>query len=660
MKKILSILFCVLFIFSALAVSVSASATDSAIAFDDTSVEEDLSTIYYNVNLVFPSNPLLEDLYLINLTEYGYDATEGVGKDYALYLYLYNPSGKFVTSGLNMVQFATSWKVDSRGNLVGSNYKKYSLTLLDENDDNTLLKFRVNDADEKIFLKTKDGKRRYDISGIELAHSNYEFEEYSVGYSYVFSGYMKGYSNGSIDKSTLYCQRDSFFTLELDVHQVSYLTGDSAKGPGYSNQINSVYFSIPADIEKKHGSLYDIKYEYYHYFLNPIVVTDNQESFDILLADRGKLVDSKSWPYAIYNAERSTSLSGIVDFEMKFSYGKQYKDIFLSRYYWYDSCKILDCLTTVFYKSDLEKDSEGLLLATAEELLQYMQDYNLSYHTGTVLNKYSADLFDLEKSKGYFCNTVNVDEVFSLSSYDDAYGNSLQRLLDYGFFYTGADHDVSIVDAKYIEEVTRSKLNASDFEKSMLMQEYYKDDLCAYYDAALLKGEKTYVLRYAFSDNYFSADLGSDDISGDFLMAEGNAYLNFDIIQMTFKNSDGVATVIPVSSAPSDGVFDVIDTTPNKDTFGEWWGEIWKVLRIILLVIGILILIFLCLNLIPPVNDFFRSLFKRDDKPKPTQDPPAHKKTRSVSQSNSSRTRNRSRTSSSAFKHKNNYRRKKK
>lgn len=660
MKKILSILFCVLFIFSALAVSVSASATNSATVFDETSVEEDLSTIYYNLDLAFPSNPLLEDLYLINVTEYGYDESKGVGKDYALYLYLYNPSGKFVTNGLNMVQFATSWKVDSRGNLVGSNYQKYSLTLLDENDDNTLIKFRVDGANEKIFLKYKDGKRRYDISGIELAHSNYDFEEYSVGYSYVFSGYMKGYSKKSSEKSTLHCQRDSSLTLELDVHQVSYLTGDSAKGAGYSNQINSVYFSIPADIEKRYGSLYNIKYEYYHYFLNPIIVTDNQESFDILLADRGKLVDPKKWPYAIYNSEMSINLNGGMDFEMKFSYGKRYQNIFRTAYYWYDSCKILDCLTTVFYKSDLEKDSEGLLLATAEELLQYMQDYDLSYHTGTVLNKYSADLFDLEKSKGYICNTVNVDDVFSLSSYDDAYGNSLQRFGDYGFFYTGADHDVSIVDAKYIEEVTSAKLGALNFEKSLLIQEYYKDDLCAYYNAALLKGKKTYILRYAYSDNYYSTDLGSDEISGDFLMAEGNAYLNFDIIQMTFKNSDGVATVIPVSSAPSDGVFDVIDTTPNKDTCGEWWREIWKTLRVTLLVIAILVLIFLCLNLIPSVNDFFRSLFKRNDKPKPTQDSPARKKTKSASRSNASRTRNNSQTSSPTFKHKNSYRRKKK
>ena len=632
MKKILSILFCVLFIFSALAVSVSASATDLAIAFDDTSVEEDLSTIYYNVDLVFPSNPLLEDLYLINVTEYGYDESNGAGKDYALYLYLYNPSGKFVTSGLNMVQFATSWKVDSRGNLVGFNYKKYSLTLLDESDDNTLLKFRVNDAGEKIFLKTKDGKRRYDISGIELAHSNYEFAEYSVGYSYVFSGYMKGYSNGSIDKSTLYCQRNSFFTLELDVHQVSYLTGDSAKGPGYSNQINSVYFSIPADIEKKHGSLYDIKYEYYHCFLNPIIVTDNEESYQTLMSDRGKITDS-SWDYNITSSYYNpyTSYPTVC---VDFLYGKRWKSNLLCGYS-YKNCQYLNPLTMVFYNPDLDKDSEGAVLVKDEDLLQYMREYDLSYYFGTLLN-YSADLFNLSKSKGYFCNTVNVDEMFSLSSYDDAYGNSLKRLWDYGFFYTGEDHDVSIIDAKYIEEVTESKLVSSNFEQSLLIQDRYKTDLLEFYNSSLLKGEKTYILRYAFADNYFSRDLEGEGIEGDFLMAEGNAYLNFDIIQMTFKNSDGVATVIPVSSAPSDGVFDVIDTTPNKDTFGEWWGEIWKVLRIILLVIGILVLTFLCLNLIPSVNDFFRSLFKREAKSKPALDQIPFKKKTSIKQGKSS------------------------
>ncbi|MBR4032626.1 MAG: hypothetical protein IKJ07_07835 [Clostridia bacterium] len=639
MKKILSIFFCIVFVFSAFAVSVSALSTNTSTAYDETSVEDDLNTIFHNVEQIFSLDASLDELSLVNITEYGYDELKGIGRDYALYLYLYNPSGKDVTDGLNKVQFATSWKIDARGNLVGANYEKFDLIVLDSNETNTLIKCRVSGANEKIMFLTQDDKRRYDISGIELARTPYDYEEYSVGYSYIFSGYMKGFSKESSEKSTLHCQRDSFLTLDLDVHQVSYLTGDSAKGAGYSNQINSVYFSIPANIEKKYGSLYDIKYEYYHYFLSPVIVTNNYKSYQTLLADRGQIVDD-SWRYNISNYDLIPgsffeSLTRI----FYFSYGKQFTSSIGSTCI-YKDCKILDCLTTVFYKSDLEKESEGLLLATSEELLQYIQDYDLSYHRGTVLKRYSADLFDLKKSKGYICNTVTVDDAFSLDSYDDAYGNKLQRFLDYGFLYTGSDHDVSVVDAKYIEEVTNSKLFASNFEELMLIQNCYKDDLDDFYKAALSEGEKTYVLRYAFSDDYYSLDLVGSRIDGDFLMAEGNIYLNFDIIQMTFMNSEGVRTVIPVSSAPLDGAPDIFDTSPDRDTFEEKTEELLpsflNVIKKILIVFVILIIIVICIFATPSIIDFFRELFKRNGKSKSTQNQSSTKKKTKYKQGSSS------------------------
>ena len=130
MKKILSIFFCVVFVFSFLAVSVSALSENTATVCDETSVEDDLNTIFHNVEQIFPLDSSLEELSLINVTEYGYDESKGIGKDYALYLYLYNPSGKDVIDGLNKVQFATSWKIDARGNLVGANYKKFDLIMV--------------------------------------------------------------------------------------------------------------------------------------------------------------------------------------------------------------------------------------------------------------------------------------------------------------------------------------------------------------------------------------------------------------------------------------------------------------------------------------------------------------------------------------------------
>ena len=108
---------------------------DKSIASSD--VLSDLEKMYFDGKkfdkLFYPRIPGADYVLLLNFFEYGYNATSS--KDYGLYLYIYNPSGKFISdSSKNKIQLSVS-QLDY--------YYKYSLDLVSRSEDNLFLKFKV-------------------------------------------------------------------------------------------------------------------------------------------------------------------------------------------------------------------------------------------------------------------------------------------------------------------------------------------------------------------------------------------------------------------------------------------------------------------------------------------------------------------------------------
>ena len=79
------------------------------------------------------------------------------------------------------------------------------------------------------------------------------------------------------------------------------------------------------------------------------------------------------------------------------------------------------------------------------------------------------------------------------------------------------------------------------------------------------KNTSTYILRYAWSDDYYCNDMTAFGLDGKFLVAEETVYLDFKIISLTFKGEDEKITVIPVVSDPTDGFAGIQDTRPNQN-----------------------------------------------------------------------------------------------
>ena len=604
MKKIFCILFSVLIVMTTLLpLSVSADNTVLVRNIDKTEVEDDLLSLYPNLSERFPVDENDNNIYLIYFAEYGYTYDHGVASSsYNLYLYIYNPSRKSLLSDLNKIQFATKWSRAKNGQITAAEYEKFDLKLLKQSGlgTGTIFKYKVV-FDKADFVYVQNGSRRYDISGIELQHNAGDVNDYDIGTSYTFTGYGKGLSNESRDKSTLACLCDQFTTISVDVHQVSYLTGNSSLDVGYSNQINSVYFSLPKEIEKKYGGLYSIKYEYNHYYTSPIIVTDNKESYNTLMSTIGQFVDKSNWPYHIYNGESFSDTY----YYCYFNYGYEEGS---TPFYRNEYELSPDFLTTLFLNTNYEREWEfGDVLVEASELEAYFKQYNSSYYTGKVLG-YSADLFDLDKSKGYVVETKNINDVFSLEGFlhDENIFNYFSKWLNYGF---GNNDDYKdIENIKYIEDISGNDLTL-DFEKNLLVDDIYKSDMLSFYNDAMCNDENVYLLRYAYSPDYYSLVCKGSNIEGQFLMAQGNVYLNFDIIQFSFRDKLGNETIIPCVSDPTTGSFNVTDTDPDrtiidliediKDGKGaedpEWQKFVFMVVSLIIVIVLIAAFVLACI-----------------------------------------------------------------
>lgn len=116
-------------------------------------------------------------------------------------------------------------------------------------------KFKVIDhksADGKtIAERVNSNERRYDISGVELlTKGESNATEYTVGGTYTFTGYAKGYGADVEAESNLICSVRNLETVRLDlsgkddgIDKRTYWRSDSSSvGAHHQNQINSVFF----------------------------------------------------------------------------------------------------------------------------------------------------------------------------------------------------------------------------------------------------------------------------------------------------------------------------------------------------------------------------------------------------------------------------------
>ena len=533
------------------------TAAYAATSFDNVNVMEDLAgstidgVVFDTANYPYLENGMPKVIYFAEYC-YGYKAEQK--DDYALYVYLYNPSGKEIKRDKNTIQIATGYNGDSP-----VRYDKFSLTLCNSSTgtlDTLFYKFRVNNV-SSVYNRVNENNtsRRYDVSGVELNYGS--VDDFPVGNVWIYSGFAKGCGADEDADSTLSCVTNTFETVSLDVYDTyyRYLNGLSTQ-----SQISSVYFGVDNVLLDKYGKLQKIHASWLEARTSTIIVAKNDILYDALRDYIGVDLTSSSNKPNYYLYQRVDDLSGVNEWG-------------------YNVGAVLE-MTKLAYLFNATNTSDNTVSSKA--MKEYMTWYS-ELHGKEVAGKYSDDLFSWVDNS-VTDTTIDADSIFTLDGFTTGSG-----LLDwfYELFYSSLEN-TPLEDIQPIYIVKSSDVIGSDEEIAERLF-IAKEDVKAFkekYNENTLAGKTTVLFRFAVSD-YTAYNISACETG--FLktphndwayMAEQSVYLDFDIIDLTFSK-DNVFMVLPVVSNPIDVIGGI---TPPVESDGlPWW--VWALIALACLIL---------------------------------------------------------------------------
>ena len=610
--------------------------TGKELNFDKTNIMDDLGSSTIDgkpFNLKdYPKNPFGK-VQVLSFIEYCYAFADNNNGNYALYLYLYNPAclDIITASGANKIQIATDFFYEGENGKVGEpqSYSKFSLQCCSVSTgeyDKLFYKFRVIDESNKIlnamrtYEKSFGGKRLYAVSGVDLVTEGstgtddiMKIDDTVIGKRFIYSGYAEGYGNS--DDFPLSCNVNNLETVELDVHSTFYRPNDEVSGEHgmMQDQLNSVYFAVPNKFLKAYGGLQKVRAEWWEYKTQPIVITESEDLYNALNKFVGINVGS-------YNSDVGFALT--TDREIVASSG----DLTSYRSDWGYNIPddiLLNCkneVSALYYLFNTFDDETSKYLPldefelTGERLESYVNGYDKSYENGTLDidgKNISADLFtgDIDERRkqegynvGYNDVTIDKDEVYNILSYED----TTPWWQIWGASYESSE----FASVKAIEEITADamKLGKQEFCDTYLIDyEDYEEFAEFYEDATTLNPldpddelKTVFVFRFAQTE-YYSRSLEVGYYKTAFPIqnsgwvfsydkhptgyAQSTVFLNFDIIELTFLDKDGIYTVIPAVSDPIDIYSD--SNVPKVENPGlpDWLKWLFAALALIALLV---------------------------------------------------------------------------
>ncbi len=574
-------------------ISTALASTENVLQFDSTDVLDDLNGMTvdgkaFNIN-DYPTNPV-GNIQAITFVEYCYSQYANVLDNYALYIYLYNPSLKRLETKhiLNKVQLAVEF--NDKG--MPSKYKKFSLMYCSGTSDGLFYKYKIIDRENELLNNIRDyaqnnsGKRCYYVSGVELVNrGSSNVEEYKVGKQYTYEGYADGYGDSNNFPLKMYSL--GMESIQTEVHYSFFRpNGESSAGNHTQHQLNSVYFSVPNRLIKKYGVLSAVHMEWYEYLTKEIFVIGNQEVYSKLMSYIGK---------------------DVVPYDRNVYYGLSVESSTYDGMKNYNCCGFgtpidFDVISKIFYLFSTSGKNASDFSITSNDLLDYIKNYNGS---GDKINgKYFADLFDDKVTEGrklgYNDLTVKAEDKLSLTSYKltQTWFQKLFGIKDYDLtIYNDIDGIVSVSDS----DISLSK---TELCSKLYIDESNYDEFVNFYNDSKLSNEDctVFLLRFAVTD-YISIPTAvtyGKELDGEYYsrildrnayMARQTAFLDLDIIDVTFSDRDGVNTIIPVVANPIDGIGSI---TPPVNKSDNWF------LTLLAMVFGLIILI-LMIYLLSPI-----------------------------------------------------------
>lgn len=643
-----------------------AYAGDNDLKFDNTSIFDDLygSKDDNGIEFDLSNYPIDKDgeLQFFSFVEYGYSYYANYEKNYALYLYLYNPQQLNFQTYLdsNVVRMGVSYATKD-DNIVVSEYEDFNIVCVSRTTgdySNLFYKFKVLDPNKKILsmaqaYEKENGCRRYDIAGVYLKTDKSDVTlDKNIGRTYKCSGYMATYGNDASNPSTFVCNVEKLETLDLKVYQTSYLTGVSSAGAYHHNNVSSVYFAIPQRVLDKYGSLWEIYAQWYECKTAPILVTSNVDFYYKALNNNHyetvdnseggtSLLYDKSVDYLLWYGRHSDSVAGssnILHYDWAYNlrpFSMTSGDMFIQRF----ANSYSNVLPFVFYSPSYTESGAFNVInkqtvagdVKSSQIRDYIQNYKSSnyvdWHTSRNL---ASELFvnaidsaRAEKGIKVGLNKVrtNLGNTFDLKSWNSEYGSWWDKLTQYGWSYPKNEVlDEQHTNVKPFEEITKDALNSVTLASDLLINENDVDSFKTFCNSSYDNDSAVpYLFRFAVSD-YMSRPItrnpGRLDVDQDVVdsyIAQETVFFDFNIITMTFKGKEDYYT-LAVMHTPVDVIAGVepppVELTPGEhlvnnflsalQKFWDWFknSDFLKALKILGLIIAGVIILMIVIKVV--------------------------------------------------------------
>lgn len=579
-----------------------------------------------------------EDPKLYSFSEFSYSENALLRqKAYGVYLYVYNPS-RFEYAeriGANVVNMAVAY--DENG--VPTSYENLPLKNCGHTTgkyDKLFYKFRVMNSgaieENAISFQKKNGKRRYDLAGIQLLKEGAKTAtEYKIAMTYHISGYGKGCGVGAENVSTLSVEWSELETIELEVKHANYRTG--AYQDYVCDELNTVYFSVPERYFTDYGGLQKIKAEWYEYKTQPVFVTSDadgyEELYDFVGVNIGEHTDIAQLPWRVFWEEKVVQ-SHIESHYFNKGYNGNVEELYdtATTAWVYETKDYVSTLNWIFNRSGISSVEEYAV--SRDEVIEYMEWYTSTFVLqDTVCGKYAEGLFAdsidsdrlslLENSletRGHIVQEIDAGDSNDLIFYKTPQ-NWKEEWDKYwhGGYYEEKGYDPIIV----LTSNDVAGYNADTFAEEYLIGESDKESVFESIKQMIQKGERAVLFRFAVTDYYASTArfdragdrtiLGNIDMSKqDGYVAQETVFLDFDIISLTFRK-DGIDTVVAAVSDPID-IINGFEAPPDL-TLSDKESLFEKILRIIFIIVVVVFVIWLITLLVRGLKWVWEKLFHK-------------------------------------------------
>ena len=518
---------------------------------------------------------------VIDLAEYKY-GTSG----YALYLYIWNceQDSRFdYDSDQNRVQIL---------NQKTEEYIHLNLEFISKSS-TQFYKYKIEfDKNTVSFVKGDHDERLYSITGVELIeYGDLNATDYKYGKTLKYTGY---YYN-----ETLECEAADLETLSLEVNAGLYRTASSSQSQTARNDLYYVWFGIDQSLFTKYGNLYAIHCDYYKFDLSDKLIALVGE--DYYLGRYGRT--EYEWSNGLYPAPK------IYNEYRGLYYGGSTVSLGSVTWAWLDCNGILDAdaQDIKYFDGDFIKiDNLNTKLTSS----YFNENYSLNQVCS--LCDVNFNSIKLDESKGYY-NNVNItsDVNYDLLSYGSTHNgwtNFWARLRGVNTSEVSLEGIPAIERFQTLDSINNcecldsdDKTLISNYKSTHLLQ----DVVCLRFATGVYDSETVYYSdgEFMYAGGILNTMVHDHKHQAGFKAKSGfYAFMDFDVIDVTFCNDLGEKTVLPVVASPVN-VWSSLENTSLSVTGPDWL----LILRLILRLFGLFVAMIFCFWLLSKTMKFDKS-----------------------------------------------------